>query len=82
MPVPGDTAVCDVHKDGGTTGNAPPDPAQDPAAPGEAGDATTDRVDDAAADAVAAPDEAVGGTEFAGPSPPVRSEPLEVLHTR
>ena len=67
MSVHGDTAARDACTGGGTTENTSPDQAQDPAAPDEAEGAAADHVDDTAVDAAAAPEEAAGGTDLAGP---------------
>lgn len=67
MSVHGDTAARDACTGGGTTENTSPDQAQDPAALDGAEGAAADHVDDTAVDAAAAPEEAAGGTDLAGP---------------
>ena len=79
MSAQGDTAARDAYTGSGTTGNTPPDPTQVPAAPDNAEGAAADHVDNAAVDAVAAPGEAAGGIELAGPLLWLGCEPIQDL---
>ena len=63
----GDAAACAERVGGGTTENVQPAPDPGQADPDEADDAAADHVDIAAVDDAAAPGDAAGETETAGP---------------